>query len=234
MPVLGVKDQFEFLQMKGVVRMSYLKTSASSVTYGRSCLRTPTPCARASLRHSNANCSPAHTSKPTNMHGKRCSRGSKVGTTSAVVIAASVTARRSATSNFTTNKTESAPMASCPPPAGVVVVMGDPPTGRGQLGARPKPEEISPAEIQLLNRPRKRVTPTWRRKRHPVCAWPNPESTAATQATSSLRRQDRHVGNLKLFRGLDLRPGETYSGRCLSCRTLELRSGWPSLPLDKS
>jgi len=42
MPVLGVKDQFEFLQMKGMVRMSYLKTSASSVTYGRSCLRTPT------------------------------------------------------------------------------------------------------------------------------------------------------------------------------------------------
>lgn len=42
MPVPGVKDQFEFLQMKGVVRMNYLKTSASSVTYGRSCLRIPT------------------------------------------------------------------------------------------------------------------------------------------------------------------------------------------------
>src|ERR1700733_14396917 len=42
MPVLGVKDQFEFLQMKGMVRMSYLKTSTSSVTHGRSCLRTPT------------------------------------------------------------------------------------------------------------------------------------------------------------------------------------------------
>jgi hypothetical protein len=42
MPVLGVKDQFEFLQMKGMVRMSYLETSASSVTQGRSCLRTPT------------------------------------------------------------------------------------------------------------------------------------------------------------------------------------------------
>jgi len=137
MPVLGVKDQFEFLQMKGMVRMSYLKTSASSVTHWRSCLRTPTPCARASSRHSNVSCSPAHTSKPVNRHGKRCSRGSKVGTTSAVVIAASVTARRCATSNFTRNKTESASLASCPPPAGVVVVIGDPPTGRGQLAALP-------------------------------------------------------------------------------------------------
>jgi hypothetical protein len=42
MPVLGVKDQFEFLRMKGMVRMSYLKTSASNVTHGRSCLRTAT------------------------------------------------------------------------------------------------------------------------------------------------------------------------------------------------
>ena len=30
--------------------------------------------------------------------------------------------------------------ASCPPPAGVVVEMGDPPTGRGQLASLPKPE----------------------------------------------------------------------------------------------
>jgi hypothetical protein len=40
-----------------------------------------------------------------------------------------------------------------------VVVRGDPPTGRGQLAALPKPEGISPLKIQLLNRPRKRVTP---------------------------------------------------------------------------
>jgi hypothetical protein len=57
------------------------------------------------------------------------------------------------------NKTESASLASCPPPAGVVVVTGDPPTGRGQLAALLKPEGISPFKIQLLNRPRKRVTP---------------------------------------------------------------------------
>jgi transposase InsO family protein len=39
MPVLGVNDQFEFLQMKRMVRMSYLEASASSVTQGRSWLR---------------------------------------------------------------------------------------------------------------------------------------------------------------------------------------------------
>jgi hypothetical protein len=62
-------------------------------------------------------------------------------------------------SSFTTRKTELASLASCPPPAGVVVVISDPPAGRGQLAARLKLEEVSPAKIQLLNRPRKQVTP---------------------------------------------------------------------------
>ncbi|WP_217283414.1 hypothetical protein, partial [Paraburkholderia sp. NMBU_R16] len=53
---------------------------------------------------------------------------------------------------------------SCPPPAGVVVVIGDPPTDRGQLAQPLNLEDISPVEIQLLNRPRKRVTP----KHHPL------------------------------------------------------------------
>ncbi|NRO99730.1 hypothetical protein GWC77_28270, partial [Paraburkholderia sp. NMBU_R16] len=42
---------------------------------------------------------------------------------------------------------------------GVVVVIGDPPTDRGQLAQAPNMEEISRTKIQLLNRPRKRVTP---------------------------------------------------------------------------
>ncbi|NRO99781.1 hypothetical protein GWC77_28675, partial [Paraburkholderia sp. NMBU_R16] len=42
---------------------------------------------------------------------------------------------------------------------GVVVVIGDPPTDRGQLAQPLNLEDISPVEIQLLNRPRKRVTP---------------------------------------------------------------------------
>ncbi|WP_217283438.1 hypothetical protein, partial [Paraburkholderia sp. NMBU_R16] len=41
----------------------------------------------------------------------------------------------------------------------VVVVIGDPPTDRGQLAQPLNLEDISPVEIQLLNRPRKRVTP---------------------------------------------------------------------------
>ncbi|NRO99782.1 hypothetical protein GWC77_28695, partial [Paraburkholderia sp. NMBU_R16] len=42
----------------------------------------------------------------------------------------------------------------------VVVVIGDPPTDRGQLAQPLNLEDISPVEIQLLNRPRKRVTPS--------------------------------------------------------------------------
>jgi hypothetical protein len=68
--------------------------------------------------------------------------------------------RRCARSNFTRNKTDSASLASCPPPAGVVVITeGDPPTGRGQLAALPETRGVCPSNIQLLNRPRKRVTP---------------------------------------------------------------------------
>src|SRR6516225_3933178 len=82
-----------------------------------------------------------------NRHGKRCTRGSKVGTTSAVVIAASVTARQCATSYFMKNKPESASLASCPPPADVVVVIGDPPTGCGQ-----------PSERRPFRNPRTHIT----------------------------------------------------------------------------
>ncbi len=118
-------------------------TPACAPRWARSAIASTTPYARASSRHSNANCLRVSASIRVNKHDKRCSRGSKVGTTSAVVIAASVTARRSATSNFTKNKTESASRTSCPPPAGVVVVTGDPPADRGQLVARLKPEGTS-------------------------------------------------------------------------------------------
>ncbi|NRO99303.1 type III polyketide synthase [Paraburkholderia sp. NMBU_R16] len=40
-----------------------------------------------------------------------------------------------------------------------MVVIGDPPTDRGQLAQPLNLEDISPVEIQLLNRPQKRVTP---------------------------------------------------------------------------
>jgi IS30 family transposase len=51
------------------------------------------------------------------------------------------------------------PHASCPPPVGVVVVTGDPPTGRGQLAAALQTEVTYPLKIQLRNRPPKRVIP---------------------------------------------------------------------------
>jgi hypothetical protein len=88
MPVLGVKDQFEFLQMKGMVRMSYLKTSASSVTHGRSCLHTPTPCAKVFSPRLNVNCLHAAGFKPTTRPDTRFLNIWKAGTTCVAVIPA--------------------------------------------------------------------------------------------------------------------------------------------------
>ncbi|SDR62658.1 hypothetical protein SAMN05445850_8336 [Paraburkholderia tuberum] len=88
MPVPGVKDQFEFLQMKGMVRMSYLKTSAFNVTHGRSCLRTPTPCASHSSLPWSASCWRALTSIHMSRPGVRSSHSSKAGTTPPASIAA--------------------------------------------------------------------------------------------------------------------------------------------------
>ena len=56
-------------------------------------------------------------------------------------------------------KNRAHPHASCPPPAGVVVVTDDPPTGRGQLAAPLQTEVTYPLKIQLRNRPPKRVIP---------------------------------------------------------------------------
>ncbi|MGF6786875.1 hypothetical protein OKW27_001188 [Paraburkholderia sp. 35.1] len=131
MPVPGVKDQFEFLQMKGMVRMSYLKTSAFNVTHGRSCLRTPTRCASHSSARSKPNCSVANTSRPTNRQGGVCSRFWRAGTTYAASTAASATVRRS-NSKTCMRKIKAYRRAGCPPPGSVVVLTGDPPPGRGQ------------------------------------------------------------------------------------------------------
>jgi hypothetical protein len=79
----------------------------------------------------------------------------------AAVIAALVTARRCATSNCMKNKTESASPACCPPPAGVVVEIGEPPTGIGQLAALPKPEGTSPVKIRLPPIPGVAVSHYW-------------------------------------------------------------------------
>jgi hypothetical protein len=118
-----------------------------------------TPCAKISLRHSNASCLHARAWTPTNRHGKRCSPGSKVDTTRTVVTAGSAIARLYATSSFITNKTEPPSLASCPPRAGAVVVRGGPPTGRGQLAALYQRVGTDLFEIQLANCPQKRVTP---------------------------------------------------------------------------
>ena len=87
---------------------------------------------------------------------------SKVGTTCIAVTAASAIVRRSTSSGLMQKKTEGRLQASCPPPASVMVVIGDPPAGRGQLAAPRQMEENHLCKTQLLNCPPKRVTPKHR------------------------------------------------------------------------
>ncbi|MGF6789754.1 hypothetical protein OKW27_004067 [Paraburkholderia sp. 35.1] len=131
MPVPGVKDQFEFLQMKGMVRMSYLKTSAFNVTHGRSCLRTPTRCANRSSGRSKRSCYCANTLRPMNRPGGASSGSWRAGTTYAACTAALATARR-LNSRTSTLKGKPCRLAGCPPAGSVMVVRGDPPPARGQ------------------------------------------------------------------------------------------------------
>ena len=49
------------------------------------------------------------------------------------------------------NKTSCVRLASCPPPASVMVVIGDPPAGRGQLATSRQPEASRRPPIQLHN-----------------------------------------------------------------------------------
>ena len=188
MPVLGVKDQFEFLQMKGMVRMSYLETSASSVTQGRSCLRTPTPCAKASSPPLNANCWRARTSPRVNRRGARSSTSWRRGTTRCAFTAGSAIARRSFTNSCMQHKNRPHPHASCPPPAGAVVVTGDPPTGRGQLAVPLQTEVIYPLKIQLRNRPPKRVTPNPLRGRYGIRARQMGETRLGSRVVGACNR----------------------------------------------
>lgn len=101
-----------------------------------------TPCASHSSPRSNANCSRARDSKPTSKPAARSSPSSKVGITRIAATAALAIARRSSTSRSTANKTNHARQVSCPPPASVMVVIGDPPAGRGQLTAPCHTEEL--------------------------------------------------------------------------------------------
>ncbi|SIT45452.1 hypothetical protein BN2475_560007 [Paraburkholderia ribeironis] len=106
---------------------------------------------------SNANCWPARASDHTSKPDGSCSPSSRAGTTSAAGTAPSATTPQSATKRCINKKCSL--LASCPPQAGVVVVIGDPPTDRGQLMQSPNLEEINRDKIQQPNRPPKRVTP---------------------------------------------------------------------------
>jgi hypothetical protein len=156
MPVLGVKDQFEFLQMKGMVRMSYLETSASSVTQGRSCLRTPTRCASRSSARSKPSCSCANTSIRMSRPGGESSHSWRVGTTSVACTAAWATARRWHSSS-STKKHKIHRGAGCPPPGSVVVVISDPPPARGQPAKQHRMEDTCRCKTQMQICPSKRV-----------------------------------------------------------------------------
>jgi hypothetical protein len=90
-----------------------------------------TRCVSPSSPRSNSNCSRACTSTRANRPGGRSSPDSKAGTTSVGYTAASATAHRSS-SKPCRRKPKPYRTAGCPPPAGVMVVTGDPPPGRGQ------------------------------------------------------------------------------------------------------
>lgn len=131
---------------KGVIHHSDQGCQYTSLAFGRRCREAGvrpsmgswataliTPCASHSSPRSNANCSRARDSKPTSKPAARSSPSSKVGITRIAATAALAIARRSSTSRSTANKTNHARQVSCPPPASVMVVIGDPPAGRGQL-----------------------------------------------------------------------------------------------------
>jgi hypothetical protein len=128
-----------------------------------------TPCAKVFSPALNASCWRARTSPRMNRHGARSSTSWRRGTTRFAFTAGSAIARRLFTNSCMRRKNRAHPHASCPPPAGVVVVTDDPPTGRGQLAAPLQTEVTYPLKIQLRNRPPKRVIPKLWKAGSPDC-----------------------------------------------------------------
>jgi hypothetical protein len=127
--------------------------------WGRWRIASTTPCVKVFSPPLNASCWRARTSPRMNRRGAKSSTSWRRGTTRFAFTAGSAIARRSFTNSCMQHKNKPHPHASCPPPAGVVVVTGDPPTGRGQLAAPLQTEVTYPLKIQLHNCPPNRVIP---------------------------------------------------------------------------
>src|ERR1700736_243464 len=94
------------------------------------------------------------------------------------------------------HKNRPRPLAGGPPPAGVMVVIGDPPSGRGQPATSRQTEETHQDKIQLRNRPLKRVNPNARALRrwrdlYFRCAQCTSAASTARSALASAERVNR-------------------------------------------
>ena len=180
-----------------------------------------TPCAKPSSPHLNVNCLRARTSPRMNRRGARSFTSWRRGTTRFAFIAGLAIAPRSFTNSCMQHKAPPHPHASCPPPVGVVVVTGDPPTGRGQLAAALQTEVTYPLKIQLRNRPPKRVIPSRSIAARWLSAVPGVPSripVPAARNASSPRRTSLRTRRSLTSRQVDMTPGVNRDRFVSVCR----------------
>ena|ERR1700675_4301817 len=109
------------------------------------------------------------------------------------------------------HKNRPRPLAGCPPPAGVMVVIGDPPSGRGQPATSRQTEETHQDKIQLRNRPLKRVNP---RQRVNVRKATGSRLTAVVTRVSAKAEIRPTLACRSVLLGYKKRSGPALSRRC--------------------